>query len=172
MPLEERHRVLGDLIKSERGKVAMDRRHRAGERYEAGRIRREVTATRGARAEQAERYLIEKRTPQPVPVPTYIQGTTGRSVRLTDRDLQEIKKGIGAVIDANDKTLSQGIRADRLALECKKREAILRQEEREVAIGNHPVTRFRENARAITTRRDTIRPGIDRANRDRGGIGD
>lgn len=169
MPLEERHRVLGDLIKSERGKVAMDRRHRAGERYEAGRIRREVTATRGARAEQAERYLIEKRTPQPVPVPTYIQGTTGRSVRLTDRDLQEIKKGIGAVIDANDKTLVEAIRADRLAFECKKREAVIRQEERSAQ--RNPYERFRQNARSITAPRTMDRPSNSRGGRDTG-LGD
>jgi len=148
MPLDERHRVLGDMVKTPKGKADMERYSRAGERYQALRERREIQGTRNSRAEQAEAYLTQGRTPPAIAAPYYMQSATGRFVRLTDRDLQQIDQGIGAVIDSSDKALKQTIHAERLALECTKRESIITVEEREAQRSHSQRPTTREAIRA------------------------
>lgn len=131
IPPEQRHKHLQErLQQTDAGKRHAARIDRAGQRYEDRRVRREVTETRNQRTEQAERVAIDnKRSPQPVHIPAYIKGATGRSVRLTPKDLEKLKEGIGAVIQSNDATLVQNIRNDRLKLECAHLERAIDREE-------------------------------------------
>lgn len=178
LPLEQQHRHLKErLLQSDGGKRQTLCIERAGQRYEARRGRREVIETRNQRTEQAEQVVIDnKRTPQPVNIPAYIRGATGRSVRLTSKDLERLKEGIGAVIQSNDATLLQNIRTDRLKLECAHLERAIEREEREAKASREKAAtearaaftersqdstreRFRDSARGSTrgTARDSSR---------------
>jgi hypothetical protein len=163
---EQHRRILAQQIKSEPGKRALERVSRAGERYEARRVKTEITDTRERRLIEAEREALRKRSPSPAPAPHSMQGVNSRALPLSAPELAALREKIKAAADVQDTAQRQRIHRERCELESKRLASVVDVEQR-----LERRTRSADRANRQTSRRPASPSAYRTSKRDRG-LGD
>jgi hypothetical protein len=114
LPLEDRRRILAELITSEHGKHDLERLTRAGDRYEARRFKAEIMAPREQLMKEAAQAALQHRMPPPALTPS---GSQAHSASAMDAKLQRLRQVLETQAAARDLAKYQRIRHDRCSLE-------------------------------------------------------